>query len=53
MWANSVSWEIFGPTTDEDNNLGCCVMRNLCSLCRLYDVRLMNSGDYRGLGWAW
>jgi hypothetical protein len=27
-----------GPTTDEDSNLGCCVVKNLGSLCKLYDI---------------
>jgi hypothetical protein len=40
---NKVFREICGPKTDEDSNLGCCLMRNLGSLCSLYDIRLMNS----------
>jgi hypothetical protein len=46
---NKASWKICGPKTGEEGNLGCFVMRNLGSLCRLYDIRLMNS---RRLQWA-
>jgi hypothetical protein len=40
---NRACWEMCGPKTDEDSNLGCCVMRNLGNFCGLYDIRLMNS----------
>ena len=51
---NKVFWEICGPKTD-DSNLGCCVMRNLGSLCWLYDIKLMNCRrlQWAGLGWVW